>query len=305
LLAHFRRDGSGFNAVKSRANVPVTRALLKAATDERLRCRLQVVAQAGAGVDHIDVSAADEFGVAVVHTPGANADAVAEFALALMLTAIRNVARHDRASHQGRWRTAAGPLPTAGLAGSTRGIVGPGLIGRSLMVKAAAMGMRVAVFGSPRFTAADAGRLQVTRFPSLHELLARSDVVSLHAPLTPASRHLIGANQLAAMKPGAVLVNTARGGLVDEHALAAALSDPQAPIAFAAVDVVEHEHGSFASPLMGIDNCVITPHVAGMTVDAMRRAARQTADQIVRVLRGINHGVSFAGRPPRGLPPPR
>ncbi|MFF3095894.1 NAD(P)-dependent oxidoreductase [Streptomyces cyaneofuscatus] len=130
--------------------------------------------------------------------------------------------------------------------------------------------------------------------PTLPGLLATSDVVSLHLPLTPETRGLIGRDELALMRPGAILLNTARGGIVDEQALAEALGDPAHPLAAAAVDTFEHEHAAFASPLLGLPNALLTPHIAGMTRTAMATAALRCADHIAALLAGRPEGVPVA-----------
>ncbi|MFD9689838.1 NAD(P)-dependent oxidoreductase [Kitasatospora sp. NPDC059088] len=125
----------------------------------------------------------------------------------------------------------------------------------------------------------------------LDALLATSDVVSLHVPLTPDTRGLIGRAELARMRPGSILLNTARGGIVDEQALADALRDPAHPLAAAAVDTFAHEHAAFASPLSGLPNALLTPHVAGMTRSAMAEAALRCADHVAALLAGRPEGV--------------
>ncbi|SCD43206.1 NAD(P)-dependent oxidoreductase, partial [Streptomyces sp. DvalAA-19] len=129
---------------------------------------------------------------------------------------------------------------------------------------------------------------------ALPELLATSDVVSLHLPLTPETRGLIGRAELALMRPGAILLNTARGGIVDEQALADALRDPAHPLAAAAVDTFEHEHAAFASPLHGLPNALLTPHIAGMTRGAMATAALRCADHMAALLAGRPDGIPVA-----------
>ncbi|MFF1905659.1 NAD(P)-dependent oxidoreductase [Kitasatospora sp. NPDC058218] len=164
-------------------------------------------------------------------------------------------------------------------------IVGLGRIGSALAERASALGM--AVRGLARHPA-DA---QVPTAHSLPALVATSDVVSLHLPLTPQTRGLIGRTELALMRPGSILLNTARGGIVDEAALAEALRDPGHPLAAAAVDTFEHEHAAFASPLFGLPNALLTPHAAGMTRGAMATAARHCADHLAALLAGRPDGI--------------
>ncbi|QES47236.1 oxidoreductase [Streptomyces venezuelae] len=288
LLAETVRDGLGHDAVKSRAGVPLRETFLAAATGPGLTHRLRVVGRAGAGTDHVDLPAAARHGVAVTHTPGSNATAVAEFALAQLLTLSRDLTAYNESSHQGSWRAPA--APPGELSELTLGIVGLGRIGLALAERATALGM--AVQGLSRRPSE--GPVQPAG--SLADLLATSDVVSLHLPLTPQTRGLIGRAELALMRPGAILLNTARGGIVDEQALADALRDPAHPLAAAAVDTFAHEHAAFASPLFGVPRALLTPHVAGMTRTGMATAALRCADHIAALLHGRPEGVPVVGR---------
>ncbi|MEV7314047.1 NAD(P)-dependent oxidoreductase [Streptomyces microflavus] len=305
LLAETVRDGLGHHAVKSRAGVPLRAAFLAGATRPGLAHPLRVIGRAGAGTDHVELAAAARHGVTVTHTPGSNADAVAEFALAQLLALTRGLRSYDEAAHRGEWRAATAPPEE--LSELTLGIVGPGRIGRALAGRASALGMEVQAFSRrPAVASAPAARdLAPASTPqptpasgpaprpnrSLPDLLATSDVVSLHLPLTPETRGLIGRAELALMRPGAILLNTARGGIVDEQALADALRDPAHPLAAAAVDTFEHEHAAFASPLFGLPNALLTPHVAGMTRTAMATAALRCADHIAALLAGRPEGI--------------
>ncbi|MFE1729427.1 NAD(P)-dependent oxidoreductase [Streptomyces bacillaris] len=335
LLAGAVRDGLGHHAVKSRAGVPLRAAFLAGAAGPGPAHRLRVIGRAGAGTDHVDLAAAARHGVAVTHTPGSNADAVAEFALAQLLTLTRDMRSYDAAAHRGEWRAPVAPPPE--LSELTLGIVGAGRIGMALAGRARALGMDVQALARRRDTAraprparasmstprpvpvpasasaprpapvparasASAPRpapvlasASVPRpVPTLLELLATSDVVSLHLPLTPETRGLIGRAELALMRPGAILLNTARGGIVDEQALADALRDPAHPLAAAAVDTFEHEHAAFASPLHGLPNALLTPHIAGMTRGAMATAALRCADHMAALLAGRPDGIPVA-----------
>ncbi|MFF2382510.1 NAD(P)-dependent oxidoreductase [Streptomyces sp. NPDC058108] len=283
LLAETVRDGLGHHAVKSRAGVPLRAGFLAAATDTGLANRLRVIGRAGAGTDHVELPAAVRHGVTVTHTPGSNANAVAEFALAQLLALTRDLRSHDDAAHRGAWPAPA--VPAVELAELTLGIVGLGRVGHALAERATALGMRVQALSRRR---ADT---LVPQSPSLSALLATSDVVSLHLPLTPRTRGLVGREELALMRPGSILLNTARGGIVDERALADALLDPAHPLKAAAVDTFLHEHAAFASPLFGVPGALLTPHIAGMTRSAMATAAVRCADQIAALLAGRPHGV--------------
>ncbi|WP_243437970.1 NAD(P)-dependent oxidoreductase [Streptomyces sp. FH025] len=283
LIDEVVRGGLGYHALKSRAGVPMRAALLAAATDRALAHRLRVIGRAGAGTDHVDLAAAARHGVAVTHTPGSNANAVAEFALAQLLAVSRSLLTHNEAAHRGRWSTPA--APAAGLSELTLGIAGLGRIGLALAERAGFLGMSVQGY-SRRATPTP-----VRRAESLAALFTTSDVVSLHLPLTPHTRGLIGRAELALMRPGSILLNTSRGGIVDERALADALRDPAHPLAAAAVDTFAHEHAAFASPLFGLPNALLTPHVAGMTRSAMAEAALRCADHVAALLADRPDGV--------------
>ncbi|MFD0357970.1 NAD(P)-dependent oxidoreductase [Streptomyces sp. NPDC127110] len=288
LLAETLRDGTGHDAVKSRGGVPMRAGFLAAATAPGTARPLRVIGRAGAGTDHVDLAAAARHGVAVTHTPGSNAPAVAEFALAQLLALTRDLRAYDGAAHQGRWRSPA--VPPRGLPELTLGIVGLGRTGLALAERAAALGMDVRGFA--RRT--PAGGAPVPLAESLPALLVGSDVVSLHVPLTDSTRGMIGKAELALMRPGSVLLNTARGGIVDEQALADALRDPGHPLAAAAVDTFAHEHAAFASPLFGLPGALLTPHIAGMTGSAMTTAALSCADHVAALLGGRPEGVPVA-----------
>jgi phosphoglycerate dehydrogenase-like enzyme len=242
---------------------PVTGLVLEAGP-------LRVVVKYGSGMDNIDVPAAEDLGVRVSSTPGANARSVAELAVGLLLSLARNVVAHDRTVRGGSWRRITG----IELAGKRLGIVGYGAIGREVARIAAGLEMEV-VAHDPLVDDAD-----VPLVP-LAELYATSDAVSLHVPLTPETRGLVGAGELAAMKPTAFLLNTARGGLVDEEALAEALRTGR--LGGAALDgFVEEPLGD--SPLRGLDNVILSPHAGAATLDAVRRTATRAVDQLLRDL---------------------
>ncbi|MFJ2148899.1 NAD(P)-dependent oxidoreductase [Streptomyces microflavus] len=309
LLAETVRDGLGHHAVKSRGGVPLRAAFLAGATRPGLAHPLRVIGRAGAGTDHVELAAAARHGVTVTHTPGSNAAAVAEFALAQLLALTRGLRSYDEAAHRGEWLAATAPPKE--LSELTLGIVGPGRIGLALAGRASALGMEVQAFSrrpaitsapsAPDLAPASASGPDPTPASapgpaprpngSLPDLLATSDVVSLHLPLTPETRGLIGRAELTLMRPGAILLSTARGGIVDEQALADALRDPAHPLAAAAVDTFEHEHAAFASPLFGLPNALLTPHVAGMTRTAMATAALRCADHIAALLAGRPEGI--------------
>ncbi|MCX4749427.1 oxidoreductase [Kitasatospora sp. NBC_01287] len=274
LIAATVDGGRGHAAVKSRSGPPLRAAFLAAATDPALAQPLRVIARAGAGTDHVELPAATAHGVTVTHTPGSNAVGVAEFALAQLLTLTRGLLGHNQVAHQGSWPSSV--TPAVELSELSLGIVGLGLIGRELAERAAALGMTVRGIG---------------RDGDLSALLRTSQVLSLHLPLTARTHGLIGRAELALLPPGAILLNTARGGIVDEQALADALRDPAHPLAAAAVDTFAHEHAAFASPLFGLPNALLTPHVGGLTRTAMATAALRCADHLAALLAGRPEGV--------------
>lgn len=250
---------------------PVTARVLDAAS------RLKLIAKHGVGFDNIDLIAARARGIPVAIAGGAITDSVADMTLALLLACARQIPQGDRAVREGRWPRMVG----VELRDKTLGIVGLGQIGRAVVVRAKAFGMRLVahdVFQDERF-AQEHG----VRYLSLDDLLTESDFVTLHTPVTDASRHMINAETLARMKPTAYLINTARGELVDEMALAQALRERH--IAGAACDVFEKEPPG-DSPLLVLDNFIAAPHSAGQTHDGLRKLGEVTVENVLRVLGG-------------------
>lgn len=242
---------------------PVTTRVLEAGP-------LRVVVKYGSGMDNIDVEAAEALGVRVSSTPGANSRSVAELAIALLLALARNVRLHDQTLREGSWRRITG----IELAGKTLGVVGYGAVGREVARIARGLDMHV-VAHDPLVEDADVPLI------SLGELYATSDAVSLHLPLTPETRGMVGAQALATMKSTAFLVNTARGGLVDEDALADALRSGR--LAGAGLDGFAVEPLQ-ESPLGELDNVVLSPHAGAATHEAVLRTAVQAVDQLLRDL---------------------
>jgi phosphoglycerate dehydrogenase-like enzyme len=244
-------------------------------TDLELAANCRLVHKLGAGVNTIDVDAATLHGIAVANMPGANAPSVTEGTLLLMLAALRRLPALDRATRAGRgWPSD----PSLGetvrdIGGCTVGLVGYGDIAKQVETVLTTLGARV-LHTSTR----DDGHRDWRPLPAL---LAESDIVSLHLPLTPATRHLIDRDALALMKPDAVLVNTARGPIVDEDALAAALREGR--LAAAGLDVFATEPVEPGNPLLSLDNVVLTPHVTWYTVDTMRRYLELAVDNCRRL----------------------
>lgn len=248
------------------------------AADLELAANCRLVHKLGAGVNTIDVDAATRCGIAVANMPGANAPSVTEGTLLLMLAALRRLPVLDRATREGRgWPSDPGLGETVrDIGGCTVGLVGYGNIAKQVEAVLKTLGARV-LHTSTR----DDGHPDWRPLPAL---LTESDIVSLHLPLTSATRHLIDEAALALMKPDAVLVNTARGPIVDEAALAAALREGR--LAAAGLDVFAAEPVEPANPLLGLDNVVLTPHVTWYTVDTMRRYLEVAVDNCRRLRDG-------------------
>ena len=245
--------------------------------------RLRAIGKHGVGVDNIDIAAATAAGIVVFNTPGANALAVAEGAVALMLA----VAKRQRAGHDlvacGRFAER-GPWRAGDLSGKTLGLVGGGRVaGEVARVCSRGFGMTVLVY-DPYAGAAQAEAIGAEKVHSLDAMLPRADIVSIHTPLTAETRGLLGRGRIAHMKPGAILVNTARGGIVDEGALAEALAAGR--LGGAGLDVFEEEPPPPDHPLLALANVVLSPHVAGITEDSARKMAVGAAQGVVDVLEG-------------------
>ncbi|MFJ7900011.1 NAD(P)-dependent oxidoreductase [Streptomyces sp. NPDC096198] len=242
---------------------------------------LRGIVRAGAGTDNIAVDAARRAGVTVCNVPGGSANAVAELALALCLAAARNIALADRQLRRDEWRKH--DLAGVELTGKTMGVVGFGNIGSRIAELGKALGMSVLVgVGRPDETRRSQLAEEGYRLADLPELLDASDFFCLAVPLDDRTRGLIGAEELRAMRPTAFLVNVSRGGVVDEGALYAALSE--GVISGAGVDV--HAAEGVLSPLAGLDNVVLTPHIGAMSADAQRRIGERVTDAVEAILSG-------------------
>lgn len=242
--------------------------------------RLKVIGVLRGGTENVDVAFATERGICVMNTPGRNARAVAECALGLILAEIRNLARSHACLKNGDWRRTfpnSDAIPE--LNQKTVGLVGFGAVGRLVAGYLAAFGSRVIAF-DPYFRG-DSGAVTLV---DLETLMRQSDVVSVHARLTEENYHLIGERELGWMKPSAVLVNTARSGLIDEAALIRTLSERR--IMGAALDVFDVEPLQAGHPLLALDNVTITPHLAGSSIDAFRNSPKLLAGHLERMLRG-------------------
>jgi (S)-sulfolactate dehydrogenase len=243
--------------------------------------RLAVVGRLGVGLDNIDVALCESRGIGVIPATGANALAVAEYVIGTAMLLLRGAYAATGDMAAGRW-----PRPALSngreIAGKTLGIVGFGGIGRLTGRLGRALGMRVLGFDA-QVSVTDARWAGDGVEPrTLDALLAQSDVLTLHVPLLPATRNLVDAARLAAMKPGAILVNTARGGVVDEAAVAAALRSGR--LGGAALDVFEKEPLPAGSPLAGCPNLILTPHIAGLTAESNERVSGLIAERVLEAL---------------------
>lgn len=245
--------------------------------------RLRFIQVAGVGVDHIDIEAARELGIAVATVSGANAASVAEHVVMVMLALLRGLVPAHHAMAEGLWPLAAWMGRARELGGKTVGIVGMGRIGREVAARLLPFGAAMLYHDVRRLGPEDEETLGVA-FAPLDVLLRQSHVVTLHLPLTPETRGIIGREQLQAMQPGSWLINAARAELVDEAALVEALQN--GPLAGAAIDVFSPEPPPPDHPLRRLPNVVLTPHGAGVTVEAQERIAQGAVQNLLRFLDG-------------------
>jgi D-3-phosphoglycerate dehydrogenase / 2-oxoglutarate reductase len=269
-------EGGGFDALVVRSQTRVDAELLAAGAP-----RLSVVGVASVGIDRIDVDAATRAGVMVVNAPTGNTIAAAEHTMALMLALLRHVPDANASIRAGEWER--GRYTGRELRGKTLGIIGLGKIGKAVARRAAGFEMRV-IATDPFLTeeqASEAG----ARLVGLAELLHRSDVITVHTPLTAQTRGLLGRAQLEATKPGAFVLNVARGGIVDERALADALEAGH--LAGAAVDVFSSEPMAPDNPLQRAPNLLLTPHLGASTTEAQDRVGLEMAEQVLMALDGV------------------
>ena len=273
LPAEVTGDVAGFDIVSVQFT-PISRRFIEAADS------LRVIGVLRGGTENVDVAFATGRGITVMNTPGRNARAVAECAMGMILAEVRNIARSHGCLKNGDWRRSfpnSDAIPE--LCGKTVGLVGYGAVGRLVAGYLQAFGSRIVAFDP--YCQGDPAPAELV---DLETLLRESDVISIHARLTEESHHLIGRPQLAMMKPSAVLVNTARSGLIDEEALIDALRDRR--IMGAALDVFDTEPLPPDHPLIELENVTICPHIAGSTIDAFINSPKMMAAHLARMLRG-------------------
>ncbi len=261
---------SNYDALVVRSRTHVTKEIAESGK------RLKVIGRAGAGLDNIDMDAAKKCGITVLNTPEAPADSVAELAIGLMLALVRKITVADRSMKDGKWlkKELSGSL----LKGKTLGLIGLGNIGVRVAKIAREIGMNI-IFTKRTPPARELVEALAAEFVSLDELLNRSDVVSIHVPLNQQSYHMIGARELGLMKPGALLVNTSRGAVVEEKALLDTLTSGK--LAGAALDVYESEPPKDLK-LVRLPNVVCTPHIGAQTKEAQKTASTLIAEKIIK-----------------------
>lgn len=263
------------DALVVRSETKVTAEVLEAAP------KLRVVGRAGVGVDNIDIEAATRCGVLVLNAPTGNTIAAAEHAVAMMMALARNIPAADRTMREGRWDRK--KFTGTELREKTLGVLGLGKIGFEV-ARIAGEGLRMRVIAHDPIATVERAEQAGAELVELETVLRESDVISVHVPLTDRTRGMIGAAELGRMKPTARVVNVARGGIIDEQALADAVRN--GVVAGAAVDVFTTEPATLDNPLIGVDGIVVTPHLGASTAEAQVNVASDVADQIVEYLRG-------------------
>jgi D-3-phosphoglycerate dehydrogenase len=243
---------------------------------------LKAISKYGVGLDNIDLLTAKELGIEVRAAIGSNNISVAELAIALMFGAARRVSAQSAKVKAGKWERTLGME----LTGKRLGLVGGGQIGQEVAVRARGLRMEVLIYDPYLNAEQFLATYGIKRVDSLSTLLSEADVVSLHAPLNSQTRHLISATTLALMKPSAIIINTARGELIDEQALFLALQAKR--IAFAAADVFSSEPPPPHAPLLGLDNFLLTPHSGAYTAEANERMAVLSAENLIAMLTASN-----------------
>lgn len=266
------KEISEYDAVVVRSKPSITKPVIDAAP------HLKAIGRAGVGLDNVDVDYAKSKGIAVVNTPEASTESVAEHVFALLLSKARDISKADAALKQGKWIKK--ELMGTEIQGKTLGIIGFGRIGSRL--GEIAQGFKMTVLAYDVIDISERAQKVGAKVVSKEELLEKSDFITLHVPLLPSTRHLISEKEIGKMKKGAVLINTARGGIVDEDALYTALTEKKIQ---ACLDVFEKEPPENLD-LLSKEGTVFTPHIAGSTEEAQRKAGTDVARKILDVLTG-------------------
>jgi glyoxylate reductase/D-3-phosphoglycerate dehydrogenase len=287
VVADVRRDEE--HALGAIAEADFIMALAGAVTHsvlEAARGRIRLIHLLSAGYDEMDVPLAQEYGIPVATNGGANAPSVAEHIILMILASYRNLVAIAGEVRRGAWQSPfSSTRRSYEIDGKTIGLVGVGTIGRALAERLQGFGANLVYHDIVRLDAETEAALGLT-FWDLPDLISGSDVISLHVPLLPETRHLIGAAELNSMKPTALLVNTARGEVIDEEALARALTEKR--ILGAALDVLSQEPPDPDNPLLALENCLVTSHIAGPTFDSWPRRFRNGFANIDRVVSGLD-----------------
>lgn len=259
--------------------------------------RLKVIGRAGVGLDNVDINTATEHGIIVMNTPEGNTLSTAEHSVSMILSLVRRIPHADRTMKEGKW--AKKSITGVELYGKTLGVLGLGKIGREVAKRMKAFGMRILAF-DPFVTPAAAEKLGI-EMASVDEICERADIITVHTPLTSETKGIINAARMKKMKPGVLLVNCARGGIIDENDLVEALQNGK--VAGAALDVFTEEPLPADHPLRTLDNVVLTPHLAASTTEAQEKVTRDVAQQIVEVLEGgmIRNAVNVPSIDPQEL----
>ena len=246
--------------------------------------KLEIIAQHAVGIDNIDLEAAKALGIKVTHTPGVLSEATANHAMALLLAAARNIVPGDAYCRSGKWKNF-DPTLLLGidLSGKRMGVIGMGRIGQEVAKRSKAFGMEICYCNRKRVSEIIESECGSARFLSLEELLTTSDIVSLNCPLTPETKHLIDAKRISTMKKNAILVNTARGPIVDEEALAEAMANGH--LRAAALDVFEREP-EIHPKLLNLPNVLLAPHLGSATEETRARMSRMCGKSVVTCLNG-------------------
>ena len=245
-------------------------------------CKLKLIQQPTAGFDHIDVEACRQAGIPVANTPGANDTAVAEHTLMLVLACLKKLTQVHSQTRAGNWlQERALEMGICELAGKTCGLLGMGHTARALAVRLQPFDVALKYYSRTPLTEDEEQRYHAT-YLSLDDLLGQADIISIHLPLTEDTRGMIGPREIDRMKPGAVLINVARGGIVDEKALIRALKENR--LAAAGIDVFEQEPVTGDHPLLALENVIVTSHMAGATVESGQRIFSMAIENIARVL---------------------
>lgn len=272
--------GDIVRATENADAVLVTYARITAEAIRQMRC-CRIISRFGIGVDNVDVAAATDAGIVVTRVPNYCIDEVSDHTLALLLAVVRKIPFANSSAHSGRWEMSA-VVPIHRLRGTTLGLVGFGRIPQLVTPKAAAFGIKV-ITSDPYISDEVLAHAGVERV-DFGELVKRSDYISIHTPLTPETEHLFNAEVFREMKPTAYLINTARGPIVDEGALAHALDHGQ--LAGAALDVLPEEPPT-KSPLFGRNNVILTPHMSFYSVESLTELQIKAAEEVVRVFSGV------------------